>query len=147
MVATTGEILSAAAARFGNRPALLFEAHAFSFLERDRLSNRMANGLAAAGVTAGERGELTFRGPMVMDGYWTNPRSGSRVSRRRRAHDSQCAGCRRVNWIICRSRPIMAKVCAKKLSGESAKREVPDPAAPTHSTASRGLFARWGESS
>src|SRR3954468_18043274 len=61
--------------------------------------------------------------------YWTNPRSGSRVSRRRRAHDSQCAGCHRVNWIICRSRPIMAKVCAKKLSGESAKREVPDPVA------------------
>src|SRR3954453_95908 len=79
--------------------------------------------------------------------HWTNPRSGSRVSRRRRAHDSQCAGCHRVNWIICRSRPIMAKVCAKKLSGESAKREVPDPVAPIHLTASRGLFARWGESS
>src|SRR5690242_19885106 len=78
---------------------------------------------------------------------WTNPRSGSRVSRRRRAHDNQCAGCHRVNWIIYRSRPIMAKVCAKKLSGESAKREGPDTAAPTHSTASRGLFAKWGESS
>ena len=44
-------------------------------------------------------------------------------------------------------RPIVAKVCAKKLSGELAKGEVPDTAAPTHSTASRGLFATLGESS
>jgi hypothetical protein len=44
-------------------------------------------------------------------------------------------------------RPIIAKVCAKKLSGESAKGEIPDTAAPTHSTASRGLFATLGESS
>ncbi len=38
-------------------------------------------------------------------------------------------------------------VCAKKLSGRSAKSEVPDTVAPTHSTASRGQFATLGESS
>jgi hypothetical protein len=52
-----------------------------------------------------------------------------------------------VDWIILRSRPIIAKVRAKKLSGESARREVPDTAAPTHSTAGRGLFATLAESS
>ena len=77
----------------------------------------------------------------------TNPRSGSRVSRRRRPHDNKCAGCHRGDWIIRRSRPIIATVCAKKLSGRSAKSEVPDTVAPTHSTASRGLFATLGESS
>jgi hypothetical protein len=52
-----------------------------------------------------------------------------------------------VDWIIRRSRPIIAKVCAKKLSAESAEREAPDTAVPTHSTASRGPFATSGESS
>ena len=35
----------------------------------------------------------------------------------------------------------------EKLSGGSAKSEVPDTVAPTHSTASRGQFATLGESS
>jgi hypothetical protein len=51
------------------------------------------------------------------------------------------------DWIMRRSRPIIATVCAKKLSGGSAKGEVPGTVAPTHSTASRGLFATLGESS
>src|SRR5271169_5392901 len=51
------------------------------------------------------------------------------------------------DWIIRRSRPIIATVCAKKLSGRLAKSEVPDTVAPTHSTASRGQFATLGESS
>ena len=55
---------------------------------------------------------------------------------RRRPHDNKCAGCHRGDWIIRRSRPIIAMVCAKKLSGRSAKSEVPDTVAPTHSTAS-----------
>ena len=38
-------------------------------------------------------------------------------------------------------------VRAKKLSGGSAEREVPDTVAPTHSTASRGRFATLGKSS
>lgn len=49
------------------------------------------------------------------------------------------------DWIIRRSSPIIAKVRAEKLSSESAKREVPDTAAPTHSTASRSPFASLGE--
>jgi hypothetical protein len=41
----------------------------------------------------------------------------------------------------------MAEIRAKKLSGESAAREVSDTVALTYSTASRGLFATLGESS
>ena len=52
-----------------------------------------------------------------------------------------------VGWIIRQSRHIMPEACSKKLSGESAEREVSDTAAPTYSTASRGLFATLGESS
>jgi hypothetical protein len=44
-------------------------------------------------------------------------------------------------------RPTIAKVRAKKLSSVSAKMEVPDAVAPTHSTASRGRYASLGESS
>jgi hypothetical protein len=84
---------------------------------------------------------------VVGNGHWTNPRSGSRVSRRRRPHDNKCAGCHRGDWIIRRSRPIIATVCAKKLSGRSAKSEVSDTVAPTHSTASRDQFATLPESS
>src|SRR6185437_7776675 len=76
-----------------------------------------------------------------------NPRSGSRVFRRRVAHGSACAGCGLAGLDHRWARPTMAKVCARKLSGESAKREVPDTVVPTHSTESRGLFATLGESS
>src|SRR5271166_5482933 len=51
------------------------------------------------------------------------------------------------HWIGRRSRPIISEVRAKKLSGGSAVREVPDTAAPTRSTSSRGLFATLGETS
>jgi hypothetical protein len=56
-------------------------------------------------------------------------------------------GANGLGWIIRPSRPIIAKVRAKKLSNVSAKTEVPDAVAPTHSTASRGRFAPLGESS
>src|SRR5271157_6389189 len=56
--------------------------------------------------------------------------------------------CRRdSHWIVRRSRPIISEVRAKKLSGGSAEREVPDTGAPTRSTASCGLFATLGETS
>jgi hypothetical protein len=56
--------------------------------------------------------------------------------------------CRRGgHYIVRQSRPVTSEICAKKLSGESAKREIPDTAAPTGSTASRGLFATLGETS
>ena len=77
---------------------------------------------------------------------WTNPRSGSRVSLRPHPATTSVLAATGVDWIIRRLRPIIAEVCAKKLSGESAKREVPDTAAPIHSTAGRGPFATLGES-
>ncbi len=55
MAMTIGGILPAAAARFGDRPAVLFEGLTFSFADLDALSNRLANGLAATGVRAGDR--------------------------------------------------------------------------------------------
>ncbi|MEA2776895.1 MAG: long-chain acyl-CoA synthetase [Acetobacteraceae bacterium] len=55
MVTTIGDILPAAAARFGNRTALIFEGATFSFTDLDAKSNRIANGLTAAGVQAGDR--------------------------------------------------------------------------------------------
>jgi hypothetical protein len=78
---------------------------------------------------------------------WTNPRSGSRVSQRPHPSDNKCAGCHRGGLDHPAVRPIIARVCAKTLSGEPAKGEVPDTAAPIHSTASRGQFATLGESS
>ena len=76
---------------------------------------------------------------------WYNPRSGSRVSRRRRAHDNKCAGSTVLGWMIRPLRPTIAKVRAKKLSSVSAKTEVPDAVAPNYSTASRRRFATLGE--
>ena len=50
------------------------------------------------------------------------------------------------DWIIRRSRRIIVEICTKKLPCELAEREAPDAVAPTHSTASRNLFARLAES-
>lgn len=52
---TLGEILPAAAQRFGDRTALVVEGHTFSFSQLEALSNRIANGLAAGGVRPGDR--------------------------------------------------------------------------------------------
>jgi hypothetical protein len=51
------------------------------------------------------------------------------------------------HWIVRQSRPIISEIRAKKLSGGSAAREIPDTGAPTHLTASRGPFATLGETS
>jgi long-chain acyl-CoA synthetase len=61
MVATIGEILPNAARRFGDKTALLIEGRAFTFRELDALSNRVANGLIASGVSPGDR--VTLYGP------------------------------------------------------------------------------------
>lgn len=55
MTSTIGEIVPDAARRFGQRTALLIEGRRFSFIELERESNRMANALVAAGVSAGDR--------------------------------------------------------------------------------------------
>src|SRR5271157_2014124 len=82
-------------------------------------------------------------------GRWTNP-----LPRESCAPATAALGttsvlvCRRSrHWIVRRSRPIIFEIRAKKLSGGSAAREVPDAGAPTHSTASRGPSATLGETS
>jgi len=55
LTSTIGEILPAAARRFGARPALIVGDRSFSFEELQALSDRVAHGLAAAGVEPGDR--------------------------------------------------------------------------------------------
>ena len=55
MTATLGELLPQAACRFGDRTAVIVEDKAFTFNQLDQLSNRIANGLVAAGVQPGDR--------------------------------------------------------------------------------------------
>jgi long-chain acyl-CoA synthetase len=50
-----GEILSAAAARFGEKTALITAQRSLSYAELDELTNRLAAGLGELGVTAGDR--------------------------------------------------------------------------------------------
>jgi hypothetical protein len=114
------------------------------------LSRRSMLGLTDFRGFCGGRGRenvviAASAGLLSISVYWTNPRSGSRVSRRRRAHDNKCAGFHRVALDDPPIASYNAKVCAKKLLGASAKRKVPDTAAPTYSTASRGPFAALGE--
>src|SRR5258708_14263871 len=49
-----GNLLPAAAARFGTKTALVFEDRAFTFRELDRLSSRFAGALQSLGVEAGD---------------------------------------------------------------------------------------------
>jgi long-chain acyl-CoA synthetase len=55
MAATPGELLPEAACRFGDRAAVIVENQVFTFNQLDELSNRIANGLVASGVKAGDR--------------------------------------------------------------------------------------------
>ena len=55
MTQTLGEILPQAARRFGDKTAVIVEDKVFSFNELDRLSAKIANGLVASGVQAGDR--------------------------------------------------------------------------------------------
>src|SRR5258708_34940256 len=50
-----GNLLPAAAARFGTKTALVFEDRSFTFRELDRLSSRFAGALQSLGVEAGHR--------------------------------------------------------------------------------------------
>jgi long-chain acyl-CoA synthetase len=49
------DVMRATAARFPDRPAITFKDAVITFAEFDRESNRLANGLAALGLTAGDR--------------------------------------------------------------------------------------------
>ena len=55
MATTLAEILPAAAARHGERTALVIDKRQLSFRELDAQSNRVANGLVAMGVKPGDR--------------------------------------------------------------------------------------------
>ena len=55
MQQTLGEVLPAAAARFGDKTALVIGGRSLSFTELDRQSNRLANGLHGIGVEVGDR--------------------------------------------------------------------------------------------
>ncbi len=61
MVNSIGAILPMAAARFGDKTALITEVRSLTFMEMEALSNRVANGLVAMGITPGER--VTLFGP------------------------------------------------------------------------------------
>ena len=55
MLESLGEVLPAAARQFGDKTALVFDGRSFSFNELNEKSNRLANGLDAIGVEAGDR--------------------------------------------------------------------------------------------
>ena len=81
MVATLGEVLSAAASRFGNRTALLVDDRSFSFSQLDTMASRAANGLAAAGVQPGDR--VTLYGPNCWEwlvAYYAIAKTGAVVN-------------------------------------------------------------------
>ena len=58
---SVGGILPRAAARFGNKTALITSTRSLSFTDIEALSNRVANGLTAMGIAPGER--VTLFGP------------------------------------------------------------------------------------
>ena len=55
MLETLGEVLPAAARRFGDKTALVIDGRTMSFNELDQVSNRLANGLHGIGVGTGDR--------------------------------------------------------------------------------------------
>ena len=78
---TIGEILPAAARRFGDKTALVVEGESFSFSELEAMSNRVANGLAAIGVQPGDR--VTLYGPNCWEwlvAYYAIAKTGAVVN-------------------------------------------------------------------
>ena len=55
MLTSLGQVLPAAAAKYGNKTALTFEGKSFSFRELDDLSGRLARGMDGFGITPGDR--------------------------------------------------------------------------------------------
>jgi long-chain acyl-CoA synthetase len=55
MLESLAQVSSTAAARFGEKPALLFEGRSFSFAEIDALACRLANALRGLGIEPGDR--------------------------------------------------------------------------------------------
>ena len=55
MLESLGQVLPAAAAKYKDKTALIFEDRVFSFRQLDGLSNAVAAGLVSLGVAAGDR--------------------------------------------------------------------------------------------
>ena len=55
MVQSVGDILPTAAARFGDKTALITQTRNLTFVQAEELSNRVANGLTAMGIAPGDR--------------------------------------------------------------------------------------------
>ncbi len=81
MVSTLGELLPRAARRFGDRTALVVREKSFTFTELEETSNRLANGLLAIGVQAGDR--VTLYGPNCSEwvvAYYAVAKAGAVVN-------------------------------------------------------------------
>jgi len=86
LTSTIGEILPAAARRFGTRPALIVGDRSFSFEELQAFSDRVAHGLVAAGVEPGDR--VALYGPNCWEwlvAYYGIAKTGERGSLRGRS--------------------------------------------------------------
>jgi long-chain acyl-CoA synthetase len=81
MVQTMGEILPEAARRYGDKTALAIDGRSFTFNELEAKSNAFANGLAEAGVAAGDI--VTLYGPnswQWMVAYYAIAKTGAVVN-------------------------------------------------------------------
>lgn len=81
MVIKLGDVLPEAARRFADGTALVVGEDRLSFAELDTLSNRVANGLVAVGVTPGDR--VTLYGPNSWEwvvGYYAVAKTGAVVN-------------------------------------------------------------------
>jgi long-chain acyl-CoA synthetase len=80
-VETLGEVVPFAARRYGDKIALIADGRSLTFNELDALSNAFANGLAAAGVRAGDT--VTLYGPnswQWMVAYYAIAKAGAVVN-------------------------------------------------------------------
>jgi acyl-CoA synthetase (AMP-forming)/AMP-acid ligase II len=82
MITTTGmllgQALEQAARRFAGRPAIAFEGRQTSYADLDREVNRLANGLAALGVGAGDRVAISLANrPEVFTAYFAAQKLGA----------------------------------------------------------------------
>jgi long-chain acyl-CoA synthetase len=67
MLTSLGQVLPAAAAKYGDKTALIADDKTFSFRELDQLSNALAISLTKLGVAAGDR--ITLMRPIHGNGW------------------------------------------------------------------------------
>ena len=72
------EVMRATAERFPDRPAITFKDTVMTFAAFDRESNRLANGLAGLGLTAGDRMALYLpNGPQYQLAFYAACKLGA----------------------------------------------------------------------